>query len=67
MKGTETSEGFIPYLEVYWGGGCLHAPVKIKTDNFRGQQSLLGWKPVPMRCGNALVYALPGGAEMVKR
>lgn len=67
MKGTQTTEGFIPHLEVYWGGGVLYAPVMIRTDFTRAAMALQGKKPVPKRCGTALCYALPGGAEMVKR
>jgi len=57
QNATETSEGFIPHLEICGDFGIIHAPVCIVP-------GLRGWKgdpmPMPMRRDGKLVYALPG-------
>lgn len=71
--GTETSEGFIPHIDIMFDGGILKAPVKlalneknkgggIRMREIHGRQKL----PVPKRYGTGLVYALPCGYEFVK-
>ena len=60
---TETSEGFIPHIEVAMDYGIVFAPVKLLVG---GTGKLLTDKlnrPYPIRESEGLVYALPGGEE----
>lgn len=62
--GTETREGYIPHLQVTTAGGVIRAPVKIVL-----RKTIINGGPAmavdPVRQGDALVYALPGGGEIV--
>ena len=66
--GTETSEGYIPHLEVFTDHGIIHAPVKLRTES---GAVVTNWTDggyrfaVPLRRDGALVFALPGGGEYV--
>jgi hypothetical protein len=74
LQGTETAEGFIPHLEVMYDGGMIIAPVKLAVrpqQSVRGKgivykHTMTGNLPTPMRIGSGLVFALPGGLEMIK-
>lgn len=59
QNATETSEGFIPHLEICGDFGLIHAPVCVMPH-------LRGWKGdlMPMRKDGKLVYALPGGGTV---
>ena len=66
---TQTSEGYIPHLRVKTPGGLVMAPVKLQP-NGRGkivQYNREGAPvcPPPMRRDGRLVFALPGGAEVL--
>lgn len=74
MSGIETLEGFIPHLRVVTSAGVIHAPVKLAlTFDARGRTKVdydtrnVEDKrlPAPMRRDGRLVYALPGGGEVV--
>lgn len=58
--GTETTEGFIPHLRIIYADGVLNAPVMLDVPK-RGTRVLCA----PQRRGDKLVYALPGGGEIV--
>lgn len=68
--GTYTSEGAIPNLLVPFDGGVIHAPVKLdRKEHGQGYRLILGndtFKlPKPMKRDGRLVFALPGGAEVL--
>lgn len=56
--GTETTEGFIPHARVVYADGVLSAPIKLDD---AGMRVLCA----PLRRDGKLVYALPGGGEVV--
>lgn len=56
---TDTLDGTLPHLRIVHEDGVLLAPVKLVTDT-RNCHGLCE----PMRRGEKLVYALPGGSEM---
>lgn len=58
--GTETTEGFIPHIRIVYADGVLNAPVKLDVPK-RGTRVLCA----PLRLDGNLVYALPGGREVV--
>jgi len=58
--GTETAAGFIPHATVVYGDTVVHAPVKLDAPK-RGGCGLRA----PLRRDGKLVYALPGGEELV--
>ena len=58
--GTETTEGFIPHARIVYADGVLNAPVKLDVPK-RGTHALCA----PLRRDGMLVYALPGGGEVV--
>ena len=58
---TETVEGPIPHLHILWHGYAIDAPVKIEHRS-RHVHRL----PRPLRTPEGeLIYALPGGMEVV--
>jgi len=64
--GTETAEGYVAHKEVFCDQGLILAPVKVQVENRRAvmQHCYGGYLlPLPVRRGNLLVYALPGGGE----
>lgn len=71
--GTATADGFIPHAEVAFEGGVFLAPVKLRVRQMPKQgsavvvrESFYGRLPVPLRYGSSLVYALPGGGELLR-
>lgn len=56
---TDTREGRIPHLPVWAGAQMYLAPVMIED------AGLMSARPKPLRRDGALVYALPGGVEVV--
>jgi hypothetical protein len=70
MSATLTSEGYIPHLQVVTDIGTLLAPVKLQPDEagkLRIAASGFGAAryPGPMRRDGRLVFALPGGGEVL--
>lgn len=69
MSATETSEGLISHLQLVTECGVIRCPVKLQpnTDGKIGgyDSSRNAVDPAPMRRGGRLVYALPGGGEVV--
>ena len=67
--GTETSEGYIAHREVFADCGLVHAPVKLLKEG-EGRIATV-WRdgchkfPIPLRRDGRMVFALPGGGEMV--
>lgn len=59
--GTETTVGFIPHATVVYGDTVIHAPVKLDVPK-RGARVLCA----PLRRDDKLVYALPGGEELLE-
>lgn len=70
MDATLTSEGFIQHLEVVTDAGVILAPVKLQPD-FDGRircadvGSEITRRPAPMKRNGRLVFALPGGGEVL--
>ncbi len=70
MSATLTNEGYIPHLQVVTSSGVILAPVKLEKDR-NGKilcytaKSRAYVAPAPMRKGGRLVFALPGGAEVL--
>lgn len=68
MSATETSEGLISHLQLVTECGVIRCPVKLMVDEKgvidmrRVSNSPL---PVPVRRDGCLVYALPGGLEVL--
>lgn len=69
MSATLTNEGYIPHMLVVTEAGTLFAPVKLQpepdgkiktTDRSRNYVP-----PVAMRRNGRLVFALPGGLEVL--
>jgi len=56
--GTETTVGFIPHATVVYGDAVIQAPVKLDVPKRGGLRA-------PLRRDGKLVYALPGGEELV--
>lgn len=74
MKSTHTTEGEIPHLRVIVFGGVIFAPVKLAlTPNSYGHLRVEISEdapshqrfPTPMRRDGKLVFALPGGGEIL--
>ena len=70
MKETLTDEGYIPHLEVVTAVGVILAPVKLQPDadgkiRIKTEGSEVTRRPAPMRRNGRLVFALPGGGELV--
>lgn len=69
MSATFTADGVIPHLKVVTESGVLLAPVKmvpksrgtLAMQRRHGNDSL----PVPMKRDGKLVFALPGGVEVL--
>ena len=69
MSATQTSEGLISHLQLVTECGVIRCPVKLQV----GADGKIGWfdgsrnpvSPAPMRRDGRLVYALPGGGEVV--
>ena len=57
---TDTISGPIPHLAIVHAGGTFAAPVKLVTA-IRDRHG----KCEPQRQGDQLVYALPGGGELL--
>lgn len=70
---TITDEGVIPHLPVVTPDGTIHAPVKLERyEHGKGYRLELSPMygggdrlPRPMRRDGRLVFALPGGAEVL--
>ena len=69
MSATQTSEGLISHLQLVTECGVIRCPVKLQVGSdgkVRGHdRSRNAVDPAPMRRGGRLVYALPGGLEVV--
>lgn len=73
MSATMTSEGYVPHLKVVTGDGVILAPVKLRTVRVaKGVRVYLDYSkesdrrhPEPMRRNGRLVFALPGGGEVL--
>lgn len=69
MSATQTSEGLISRLQLVTDCGVIRCPVKLQV----GADGKIGGhdssrnpiQPEPMRRDGRLVYALPGGLEVV--
>lgn len=69
MSATQTSEGLISHLQLVTECGVIRCPVKLQV----GSDGRISWHdsnrnevdPAPMRRGGRLVYALPGGGEVL--
>jgi len=75
MMATHTTEGAIPHLRIVTEYGIVHAPVKLVTaPNGRGHMRVVIDEtapshqrfPSPMRRDGKLVFALPGGLEVLR-
>ena len=67
---TATSEGWIAHREGFADCGLILAPVKLAMNGSTLDRSVAlygtSWAvPVPLRRDGRLVFALPGGAELV--
>ena len=70
MKETLTDEGYIPHLQVVTAIGVILAPVKLQPDadgkiRIKTEGSEVTRRPAPMRRNGRLVFALPGGGEVL--
>ena len=70
MSATLTDEGYIPHLEVVTAVGVILAPVKLQPDadgkiRIKTEGSEVTRRPAPMRRDGRLVFALPGGGEVL--
>lgn len=74
MSATFTKEGAIPHLRVETPHGAILAPVKLETepDGKGGRKIIVGHEgsadkrlPTPVRRDGRLVFALPGGGEVL--
>lgn len=70
MKETLTDEGYIPHLQVVTAVGVILAPVKLQPDadgkiRIKTEGSEVTRRPAPMRRDGRLVFALPGGGEVL--
>lgn len=70
MSATLTSEGYIPHLQVSTDDGVILAPVKLQPDHdgrirIKTEGSEVTRRPAPMRRNGRLVFALPGGGEVL--
>lgn len=69
MSATQTSEGLISHLQLVTECGVIRCPVKLQV----GSDGKIGGHgssrdavdPAPMRRAGRLVYALPGGGEVM--
>ncbi|KRG60797.1 hypothetical protein ABB25_00975 [Stenotrophomonas koreensis] len=69
MSATQTSEGLISHLQLVTECGVIRCPVKLQVGadgRISGHDSSRNAvDPAPMRRGGRLVYALPGGGEVM--
>ena len=69
MSATQTSEGLISHLQLVTECGVIRCPVKLQPNadgKIGGHDSNRNEvDPAPMRRGGRLVYALPGGGEVL--
>lgn len=69
MSATLTNEGYIPHLQVVTPVGVLLAPVKLQPEPDgtikTSDRSRNYVPPVAMRRDGRLVFALPGGLEVL--
>lgn len=62
LLGTKTAKGFIPHLQMVTAAGVtFDAPVKVTTR----AGSSHGVQFVPQMAGDLLIFALPGGGEIL--
>ena len=69
MSATQTSEGLISHLQLVTECGVIRCPVKLQVGAdgkiCGNDSSRNAVDPAPMRRGGRLVYALPGGGEVI--
>jgi hypothetical protein len=69
MSATLTNEGYIPHMLVVTDAGTLRAPVKLQTEadgKIKTADINRNYlPPVAMRREGRLVFALPGGGEVL--